>query len=201
MPIRVGSYLYKCAWCGKPHHSKGKAERHEAGCFKNAARTPFLGELTHIAQTGQMRAVGTPDAIGRTSTEWVYHDTMPSWWPTPHEPTDGVGMIWIGDGWVAVDGYSCSIFADGNEPMELWPRFDGQSLALMHTWERLHHLDLCSCMEECRQCRAEQWREMVDAEPKTYFCPTCQRPLTNHGYGVLTCLGCGNVVSLDDFGG
>lgn len=130
--------IWICGFCRrKKAFRKGVVVAHEAQCFKNSARTPYLGELTFTGQTGKFVNYGYDESIRDVWREWVEHDPVPDWWP------GSPGMIWDGAKWCSVPGYvqqppkpghGCA----GGAPCEdQWPSLNGEPLPAIRAQDRL----------------------------------------------------------------
>lgn len=89
-----------CSFCAKKKWvRKSRTITHELTCYKNPDRVPYVGEMTFIGQTGKIVDYGHDDSVNGRWLEWNDHE-MPKWWPGES------GMIWTGEEWIKVPGYS-----------------------------------------------------------------------------------------------
>lgn len=118
---RIHVPRYRCVYCKRLRSSKKAALEHARHCFKNDwSRTPRIGEITSVADTGRsVSADGSAYGLPHPVLEWRER-TMPAWWP-------GEGKIWDGKEWLDVPGYQVGyatgahMHADGPPPIETWP--------------------------------------------------------------------------------
>jgi hypothetical protein len=92
-----------------------------------------MGELTHL---DTVYSYGFDFETGCYDDRW---ENAPKWWPTP-EPFHGLGMMFVGLGWVHVDGWYLTNQYHHYE--EHWPEVRDNYLHNLPTWERLEwHFD------------------------------------------------------------
>ena len=141
-PIRATVTRYRCPFCRRSRARRATTVEHIAHCFKNPERTPRVGELTSVDQTGRIVDYGESSALpgGMSWLEWDEHDVMPSWWP-------GVGKVFDGAAWRDVPGYRTEAAtgahgcAGGAPPVDVWPLLDGTPLDEVPATDRLRILE------------------------------------------------------------
>lgn len=117
---------FYCDFCRKAGFKRKQIETHERHCYRNPKRVPYEGELTYSGQMGRVEDFGDfggPE--GSRWLEWVWHESMPAWWP------GAAGMIYHEGAWYNVPGHTVTYptgahgYAGGPPPEDEWPTFQG----------------------------------------------------------------------------